>query len=386
MMAGIVVFIGFILLRLVLPTNWAFTIEATTEVVEVKMRPGTEVRWLVDGATVCYRAEVELPENYVVKVPENYVVKVPKNGAVKEPESDVVKELESDIGKELESDVVKLPDNPCGGSDWIGWRHPDADSEQVFRLNGGASATMQLRAQGGFEVSLRSSVDKSLGGYSVVGVDEADNVDDVDLGSKVNLIWAEVPEQSLTLPFSGETTLGRAVSWFDTRVLHSGKVVVYTADESADKRTMIDEADLMLGDQVRLAPPEHKPRWFAPQPPWPELERPWHKPPRRPWPKGFVYVTVEDDEHTMQVVAFGRAGSIGIERFGGSGYDFEPARIRALAADPAVAFWGSILAAYMTLILSLQPFVGSGSSDAEQPGNATDLLKRFNRWLRSRPK
>ncbi len=339
MMAGIVIFIGFILFRLVLPTNWAFTVEATTDVIEVEMRPATEARWLVDGATVCSRdAALQFPENYVVK---------------------------------------ERP-NPCDGRNWHAWRSPDA--EQVLRLNGGASATMQLRPHGGFAVSLRSSDGKSLGGYSVVGV-----VDEVALDSVVNLIWMKVPKQSLTLPFSGETTLGRAVSWFDTRVLHSGKVVVYTADESADKRTMIDEAALMLGDQVRLAAPELKPRWLAPQPPWPELERPWHKP-RRPWPKGFVYVTVEDGQETMQVVAFGRAGSIGIERFGGSGYDFEPARIRALAADPAVAFWGSILAAYMTLILSLQPFVGGGSSDAEQPGNATDLLKRFNRWLHSRPR
>ena len=73
MMAGIVIFIGFILLRLVLPTNWAFTVEATTEVVEVKMRTGTEARWLVDGATVCYQDPFKLPENYVVKLPEKDV-------------------------------------------------------------------------------------------------------------------------------------------------------------------------------------------------------------------------------------------------------------------------------------------------------------------------
>jgi hypothetical protein len=238
---------------------------------------------------------------------------------------------------------------------------------------------MQLRPQGGFAVSLRLPQGKSLGGYSIVGEDK---VDDVDLGSAVNLIWTEVPKHSLTLPFSGEMTLGRAVSWFDTRVLHSGDVVVYTADESADKRKMIDEAELMLGDQVQLQAPQSKPYWLRPLPPWPELEHPWRAP-SRPWPKGFVYVSVEDGGDTMQVVAFGRAGSIGIERFGESGYDFEPARMRALAADPGVAFWGSILAAYMTLILSLQPFVGS---ETEESGNATDLLKRFNRWLRSRPK
>lgn len=302
----------------------------------------------MDGATVCTPVKHKLPENLVAKLPENA--------------------------------VPKLPDKPCGSSNWNAWRSPDPeqefDPEQVLRLNGGASATMQLRPHRGFAVSLRSSKDESLGGYSVVGGVEA--VNDVDLGPAVNLIWTEVPQQSLTLPFSGETTVGRAVSWFDTRVLHSGKVVVYTADESADKRKMIDEAELMLGDQVLLREPEPKSRWR-------KLLLGWFEPPR-PWPKGFVYVTVEDGEDTMQVVGFGRAGSIGIERFGGRGYDFEPARIRALAADPAVAFWGSILAAYMTLILSLQPFVGGGSSEAEQPGNATDWLKRFNRWLRSRPK
>ena len=82
MMAGIVIFIGFILLRLVLPTNWGFTVEATTEVVEVKLRPGTEARWLVDGATVCSRVARKSPENH----------------------------------------VAKLPDSPCDGSNWIGWR------------------------------------------------------------------------------------------------------------------------------------------------------------------------------------------------------------------------------------------------------------------------
>ncbi|MBT8090347.1 MAG: hypothetical protein KJO01_09080 [Gammaproteobacteria bacterium] len=337
MMAGIVIFIGFILLRLVQPTNWAFTVEATTEIVEVKMRPDTEVRWLVDGAIVCSRGALELPEYY----------------------------------------VARLPDHSCYSSNWIGWRSPDP--EQVLRLNGGASATIQLRPQGGLAVSLRSSEDESLGGYSVVGVvDEHGVANEVELRSAVNLIWTEVPQQSLTLPFSGETTLGRAVSWFDTRVLRSGNVVVYTADESADKRKMIDDAELMLGDQVRLAAPQTKGRLR-------ELLLGWLEP-RRPWPKGFVYVTGEGGEDTMQVVAFGRAGSIGIERFGESGYDFEPARIRALAADPAVAFWGSILAAYMTLILSLQPFIGGGSADAKDPGNATDLLQRFNRWLRSRPR
>ena len=319
MMAGIIAFIGFILLRLALPAKWEFSIEAATEVAVVNLPPGTETRWLVDGAVICSRSTLELPQDYRVGLAGTA--------------------------------------NPCGGRAWRAWR--SSDPEQVLRLNGGASATMQLSPDGGLAMALRTSEGESLGGYSVVGV-----VDEVDLGSAVNLIWPEIPPQSLTLPFSGATTLGRAVSWSDTRILLGGNVVVYTADESADKRTMVDEAGLMLGDQVRLGEPE----------------------PGRPWPKGFVYVTEEDGEATMQVVAFGRAGSIGIERFGESGYDFKPGMIRALAADPAIAFWGSVLAAYMTLILSLQPFVGGGSEKADDSGNAIDLLKRFNSWLRTKPK
>lgn len=315
MMVGIMVFIGFILVRLALPAKWEFSIEAATEVAAVNLPPGTETRWLVDSAVICSRGTLPLPEDFRIE----------------------------SLG------------SPCGSRAWHAWR--SSDPEQVLRLNGGVSATMVLSPEGGLAMSLRASEGESLGGYSVVGV-----VDDVDLGSAVNLIWTEIPRQSLTLPFSGATTLGRAVSWSDTRILHGGNVVVYTADESADKRTMVDEAELMLGDQVRLGEPQ----------------------PGRPWPKGFVRVA--NGEAAMQVVAFGRAGSLRIERFGESGYDFKPGMIRALAADPAVAFWGSVLAAYMTLILSLQPFVGGSGADAENSGNATDFLGRFNRWLRIRPR
>jgi len=315
MMIFIIMFIGFIFYRLAIPSKWEFSIEATTEVANINLRPGTETRWLVDGAVICSRDVLELPERY----------------------------------------RLSSADSPCGRRAWHAWR--STDPEQLLRLNGGASATLQLRPEGGLAMSLRAEDGASLGGYSVVSV-----VEDVDLDSAVNLIWTDIPPQSLTLPFSGATTLGRAVSWSDTRLLHGGNVVVYTADESADKRTKVDEAALMLGDQVSLGEPE----------------------PDHAWPKGFVRVAGGED--AMQVVAFGRASSLRIERFGESGYDFKPGPIRALAADPAVAFWGSVLAAFMTLILSLQPFVGGGDEDANSAGPAPDLLKRFNRWLHTRPK
>ena len=313
MMAGILVFVGFILLRLVVPAKWGFTIEAATEVAEVILPPKTETRWLVDGATICSRTALALPDLHLA-----------------EPGT-----------------------NPCGSRAWKAWRVPGP--EQVLRLNGNVNVTMQMRAEGGFAMSLRAAEDQALGTFSVVGV-----IDDIDVGSTVNLIWDEIPAESLTLPFLGATTLGRSVSWSSNRMLRQGNVVVYTADESADKRTMVDTTGLMLGDQVRLGEPE----------------------PGKAWPKGFIRIV--DGDTAMQVVAFGHANSLRIERFGESGFDFKPGLIRKLAADPAVAFWGSVLAAYMTLILSLQPFVGGGGKNRES-SPATDLLARFMTWLRRRP-
>jgi hypothetical protein len=306
-------FLAFIALRLALPANWQFSVEAATQIVEVKLPAHIELRWQVDGAIVCARDELKLPQHY----------------------------------------RLTSADNPCGSRAWRAWRIPDP--EQVIRLDGDSVATMQAQPLGGFAISLRSSDERSLGGYSVIGI-----VDDVDIGASLNLIWPTVPARSLTLPFTGETTLGRAVSWSGSRMLLSGSAAVFTSDESADKRSMVEEATLMLGDQVRLGPPK----------------------PGSPWAKGFVRMSDGDD--FMQVVAFGRASSLRIERFGESGYDFKPGLIRKVAADPRIAFWGSILAAYMTLILGLQPFVGERhEADAEQ--RATKLLQRFSRWIRNRP-
>ncbi len=315
MMAAILVFIGFILLRLVLPARWGFTVEAATEVAEVELPPETETRWIVDGATICTRSSIALPAAY----------------------------------------QVESRASPCGSHAWKAWHVPEP--EQVLRLNGAASVALQMRPEGGFAMSLRAAEGRSLGGFSVVGL-----VDDVDTGSALNLVWAEIPAEALTLPFSGATTLGRAVSWSANRMLQGGSVVVYTADESADKRSMVDEATLMLGDQVRLGEPE----------------------PGRAWPKGFI--RVQHGAATMDVVAFGLANSLRIERFGESGYEFKPGLIRKMAADPAVPFWGSVLAAYMTLILSLQPFVGRDGESKSAAGPATDILGRFLAWLRRKPR
>lgn len=307
MFAFIFAYIVFVLWRAAVPAVWEFSIEAETEVAEINLRPSTRTLWQVDGAVICARSDLEVDSTF-----------------------------------RLDGDQ-----SPCGSRAWKGWRLPMP--EQVIELGGNATATLNLRPEGGLAMSLRAAEGKSLGTFSVVGV-----VEDIALGDAINLIWTEIPAQSLTFPFSGATTLGRAVGWSNVGMLSSGTVSIYTADESADKRTLVDETSLMLGDQVRLGDATEG----------------------ESWPKGFARVSSADE--VMRVVAFGRADSLRIERYGESGYDLKPGRFRKLASDPAIAFLGSLLAAYMTLILGLQPFV----NEDKEAGPATDMLKNFNRWIR----
>lgn len=307
MLSGIVLFILFIAVRAVAPAGWKFSVEALTEIAEVQLRPDSDTRWLIDGAIVCTRAALELPDAYR---------------------------------------VTSAP-NPCGSRAWRAWRI--TAPEQVLRLTGGTVILLQSLPDGGLAMSLRTDSETGLGTLSVIGL-----VDEMPLGDTLNLIWPGGTVATRLFPFTGTTTLGRAVNWADSRLLQSGEIVVYTADESADQRTEVDSADLMLGDQVRLDVPESG---FA-------------------WPKGFLRVS--PDATALEVVAFGQADSMRIERYGDSGYDFRPGLISTLASDPAIAFWGSLLAAYMTLILSLQPFVSKDAGDAPPAG----AWQKFIRWFR----
>ena len=298
MFAFIVAYIGFVLWRALVPAEWEFSIEAQTEVAEISLPPQARTQWQVDGVVLCDRGNLELPDEFR-------------------------------MGSSA---------SPCGSRAWRAYRVPAP--EQVLELGGAASVTLNRLPEGGLAMSLRAAEDQTLGTFSVVGI-----ADDVPLGEALNLIWMEIPAQSLTFPFSGATTLGRAVGWSNVGMLRAGTVSIYTADESADKRTLVDETTLMLGDQIRLGDASGS------------------------WPKGFARVSAGDD--VMRVVAFGRADRLRIDRYGESGYELKPGRFRKLASDPRVAFFGSLLAAYMTLILALQPFVDS-------------KYKGFGKWIRGK--
>jgi hypothetical protein len=300
MFAFILAYLGFVLWRALVPAEWEFSIEAETEVAEIDLPPKTRTQWQVDGVVICARGSLELADAFRV-----------------DPTA-----------------------SPCGSRAWRAYHVPAP--EQVLEVEGDVDVALNRLPDGGLAMSLRAAEGASLGTFSVVGI-----VDDVQLGGSVNLIWPEIPAQPLTFPFSGSTMLGRAVGWSNVGMLRAGTVSIYTADESADKRTLVDETTLMLGDQVRLGDAEGG----------------------KSWPKGFARISSADD--VMQVVAFGRADRLRIDRYGESGYELKPGRFRKLASDPAVAFFGSLLAAYMTLILALQPFADS-------------RYKGFRQWIRGR--
>ena len=294
----------FILLRLIAPAEWEFGLEVVTEVGALELQPGAETRWRIDGAVICSREALALPDRF------------------------------------------RLADSraACGSRTWQGWQIDAA--EQVVIIRGGVTAVLEATGAG-LAISLRADSADSVGTLSVVGL-----FDGVALGRGVNLLWSADDLEDMNFPFSGSTTLGRAVSWSDPRMLQEGSVAVYTADESADRRTLVDEAELMLGDQVRL-----------------------HSVSESVWPKGFIRISGNDEP--MKVVAFGRADSLSIERYGDSGYDFRPDFLARLLSDPAIAFWGSLFIGYMSLVFGLIPFL----EGENVPREALPMRMRYLRWL-----
>ncbi len=295
-------FVVLVLSRLASPGQWEFGLDVETELAAIEFQPQADTRWRVDGAVICSRDPLPFPEQYRLEDPRSV----------------------------------------CGGR-WQGWRI-DAP-EQVLTIRGAATVMLQTTTDR-LAVTLKAA-EASVGDFTVVGRVEA-----VPLGGAVNLFWDhEHRTDALTFPFIGATTLGRAVNWSDPGMLRSGSVAVYTADDSADRRTQVDQADLMLGDQVRLEGSADD-----------------------VWPKGFVRVgeAREGEETLLQVVAFGRADSLSIERYGDSGYDFRPDDVTRLFNDPLVAFWGSMLLVYISVVLSVVPLLEGRAPES--------VPRRYRRW------
>jgi hypothetical protein len=171
-----------------------------------------------------------------------------------------------------------------------------------------------------------------------VALSFTDGTPDILLGGdsriRINLIFpmtrADAPRERV-FPFIGETTIGRDVNWAGSSLLGGGSIEVYTADVTADKRKQIDKAELLLGDQVRLAATRRADALV--------------------YPKGFVRSVSSGD--SLDVIAFGAADRVRIERFGDNGYDLKPSLLLQLLNDSLLLLAMSVFVAAVGLITGM---------------------------------
>jgi hypothetical protein len=140
------------------------------------------------------------------------------------------------------------------------------------------------------------------------------------------------------LPFAGAITIGRDIHWSGTGVLTGGRITVFTASEAAERRRPVDEASLMLGDRVSLRGAGGTA------------------------PKGFVRARLGAGEGgAFDVVAFGRAERMRVDRFGDSGYDLSPSLPTRILNDPVLVLGGTFLLAFLGLAQGVQPLLEPAS-------------------------
>lgn len=289
-LVSLVVMLATVGYRALFQPDWVFSVQADTSVVQITTSENKETKWRVAGATICSRKQLE-PSIEPLSPPD--------------------------------------PESPCRS--W--WSYSFEDPEQTLVLYGVVSVTLEIRDDGKLFISLREPR-----GAAVKGGTETDKIPKARLSFtksipevslerenklRVNLIFPPA-EVDRIFPFSGVTTIGRDVNWSGTSLLTKGKIGVYTADSSADKRYRVDETEVLIGDQVRL----DNAKGFA------RLSR------------GSLY---------FNVVAFGAGDSVRIERFGDQGYDVRPRWLSRLTHDPLLLWIVPILAAFITVVATIPP-------------------------------
>ncbi|MFP5407280.1 MAG: hypothetical protein ACLGHY_13405, partial [Gammaproteobacteria bacterium] len=232
--------------------------------------------------------------------------------------------------------------SPCGGSRWAAYTIPEAtDStiadEHVLVLGGAAAGgqqqpinvTMEVREDGGLQLAIRSKGEGPLG---VLRLASSDVV--LPLSSPINLVWPGTGRpRDLVFPFYGERiTIGRDVSASQSSMLREGALTVQTgSDETLDKRAQVEQVALMPGDQVRL-----------------------QKRAVDEVPKGFLrFDRVQSgngDPPALTAVAYGRAESLKIERFGDAGYEFSPGWWVGIVHDRTLAIVSLALAGLLAVL------------------------------------
>lgn len=251
------------------PPSWYYSINARSEAAALSLPAELETSWRIEGATLCSTVALDPLAAYA------------------------------------------STESPCGSRRWHAYTLTQIQ-EQVLVLGGGTpgpegsiEVSMETRTDRGLQISIRVNRDmQSLGMVHLV-----DQGLEVPLGPQLNLIWpGDARPRDLVFPFTANRVkVGRDVTWSDSPLLHEGRMEIFAAsDESLSKRTRVEEASLLPGDQIRLD------RFGG--------STPLH-------PKGFLRfdrLQPGESPSTFTAVAFGRAERVRIERFGDSGYDFQP--------------------------------------------------------------
>ena len=234
---SIPVMLGFILFSAFGKTHhWAFSAQAKAGVLEVVTPADRETRWRINGATICTRDALPFGDS---------------NGAL-EPSTS----------------------NSCGKRQHA--YRAATDQDLVLVLRGRLDALFEIQDDRAVHLYVRSGNQQSADGNgssnpaqttreapqhlrSGARLSFTNGAGDIDLSNdrlRVNIIVPASYERSgithygRLFPFSGDVTVGRDVNWAGNSLLESGAIRVYTADESPDKRRLVDETSLLLGDQV----------------------------------------------------------------------------------------------------------------------------------------
>ena len=292
--------------------QWVFSVQAQTRVVELVTPADRETKWRINDAIICSRDALELPPDQTA--------------------------------------LILLRDGRCGAR-WNGYRTYDA--EQTLILKGAFHVVLESRQDHTLFLALRTHrpADEEPAAKSAdtaalkmkhgAWLSFSDGTPDLELGEagklRINIIFPK--EQKTTegartdrvFPFSGDTTIGRDVNWAGSSMLTQGSVQIYTSDESPDKRMLVDETELLLGDQLRLDPVIRDEKLI--------------------YPKGFIRFSAE--QTYLDVIAFGAADRVVIERYGDNGYNFKPSRLLLLIHDPLFVLVASVFLAVIALITSV---------------------------------
>ena len=296
LIGGLVVLLA---MNLVFPPSWHFSVDARTDTAVLDLPATRETSWRIEGATLCSTEALALPAE------------------TNRPAA-------------------------CGGRRWHAHRLPTGSDpildEQVLVLGAQPPAstgppaikvTLTVDADGALQASFRSGGDYGLGVLRL-----NDRPAEIALGTQINLVWpTEGRLRDLVFPFIAEQLrIGRDIAWSDTSMLRSGRLAVYTGSEqSLAKRALIEQVDLLPGDQVRLS----QLRGGSP------LQ-----------PKGFLRFERNPAEEapSLAIIAFGGAESVRIERFGDNGYDFRPGWWASIMYDRWLAIWLAITAGLLSLL------------------------------------